>query len=79
VFQACAARDLRPVGWTVDPRDWDVDHVTTAQIVQNVMSHTHAHDIILEHDGGGDRAHTVAALKIFIPELLNKGFNFVAM
>ena len=79
VFQACAARDLRPVGWSVDPRDWDTEHVTTAQIVQNVMSHTHAHDIILEHDGGGDRAHTVAALKIFIPELLNKGFNFVAM
>ena len=79
VFEACAARNLRPVGWSVDPRDWDVEHVSTQMIVDNVMRNTRAHDIILEHDGGGDRSHTVAALKVFIPELLDRGFNFVAM
>ena len=79
VFQACAEKNLKPVGWSVDPRDWDTAHVDTAQIVANVMRNTRAHDIILEHDGGGDRHHTVEALKIFIPELLNRGFNFVAM
>jgi peptidoglycan/xylan/chitin deacetylase (PgdA/CDA1 family) len=79
VFQACAARQLRPVGWSVDPRDWDTEHVTTQQIVQNVMHHTKAHSIILEHDGGGVRTNTVAALKIFIPALLEKGYHFVAM
>ena len=79
VFQACAERNLRPVGWSVDPRDWDTAHVDTQQIVANVLRNTRAHDIILEHDGGGDRRNTVAALKIFIPELLNRGFNFVAM
>jgi len=79
VFEACAARDLRPVGWSVDPRDWDTAHVDTQQIVQNVLHHTHAHSIILEHDGGGVRTNTVAALKIFIPALLERGFHFVAM
>ena len=79
VFQACARRDLRPVGWSVDPRDWDTAHVDTQQIVQNVLRHTHPHSIILEHDGGGVRANTVAALKIFIPALLERGFHFVAM
>jgi peptidoglycan/xylan/chitin deacetylase (PgdA/CDA1 family) len=79
VFQACAAKNLRPVGWSVDPRDWDTAHVTTWMIVDNVMQHTRAHDIILEHDGGGDRSNTVAALKIFIPELLDRGYHFVAM
>ena len=80
VFQACADRDLRPVGWSVDPKDWDTAHVDTAMIVHNVLTHTRAHDIILEHDGGGtDRRNTIAALKIFIPELLDRGFNFVAM
>jgi peptidoglycan-N-acetylglucosamine deacetylase len=79
VYEACAQRSLRPVGWSVDPRDWDVDHVSVSMIVDNVMEHTHAHDIILEHDGPSERAHTVAALKIFIPRLLEKGFNFVAM
>jgi peptidoglycan-N-acetylglucosamine deacetylase len=80
VYQACAARDLRPVGWSVDPRDWDTAHVDTQMIVHNVLTHTRAHDIILEHDGGGSsRANTVAAMRIFIPELLDRGFHFVAM
>ena len=79
VFEACAARNLRPVGWSVDPRDWDTADVDTQEIVANVMAHTHAHDIILEHDGGGNRSNTVAALSLFIPQLLDKGFNFVAM
>jgi len=79
VFEACTARNLKPVGWSVDPRDWDTAEVDTQQIVANVMSNTQAHKIILEHDGGGNRRNTVAALKIFIPELLDKGFNFVAM
>jgi peptidoglycan/xylan/chitin deacetylase (PgdA/CDA1 family) len=79
VFQACAAKDLKPVGWSVDPRDWDTAHVDTWMIVDNVMRNTQSHVIILEHDGGGDRRNTVAALKIFIPELLDRGFNFVAM
>lgn len=79
VFQACADRQLRPVGWSVDPRDWDTAHVDTQMIVHNVLAHTRAHAIILEHDGPSDRRNTVAALKIFIPELLDRGFQFVAM
>ena len=79
VFQACAARDLRPVDWSVDPRDWDTEHVDTQEIVDTVMRTTHPHDIILEHDGGGVRRNTVAALKIFIPKLLDDGYKFVAM
>ena len=79
VFQACAARDLRPVDWSVDPRDWDTEHVDTQEIVDTVMHTTHPHDIILEHDGGGVRRNTVAALKIFIPKLLDDGYKFVAM
>lgn len=79
VFQACAARELTPLGWSVDPQDWDTDHVSTQDIVDNVLQTTNAHDIILEHDGGGDRSNTVAALRIFIPELLDRGFVFAAI
>ena len=79
VFQACADRQLRPVGWSVDPKDWDTAHVDTQMIVHNVLTHTRAHDIILEHDGPTDRRNTVAALRIFIPALLDRGFQFVAM
>ena len=76
VFRACAARGLTPLGWSVDPQDWDTAHVTTRAIVNTVLRTTKAHDIILEHDGGGDRANTVAALRIFLPELLERGFVF---
>jgi peptidoglycan/xylan/chitin deacetylase (PgdA/CDA1 family) len=79
IFRSCAARGLRPVAWSVDPDDWDTAHVDTQDIVNNVLDNTHAHSIILEHDGGGVRRNTVAALKIFIPRLLERGYEFVAM
>jgi peptidoglycan-N-acetylglucosamine deacetylase len=41
------------------------------------MRTTHKGSIILEHDGGGDRSETVAALKIVIPRLLDAGYHFV--
>jgi len=79
VFEACAARGLTPLGWSVDPQDWDTAHVSTMDIVDRVLSNTRTHDIILEHDGGGDRSNTVAALRIFIPELLGRGFVFAVV
>jgi len=79
VFEACAERGLKPVDWSVDPRDWDTAQVDTQEIVRTVLRTTHAHDIILEHDGGGVRRNTVAALRVFIPKLLAEGYKFVAM
>lgn len=79
VFQACAARNLTPLGWSVDPQDWDTGRVTVNDIVRTVLNTTHRHDIVLEHDGGGDRANTVAALRIFLPALLERGFVFAAV
>ena len=79
VFEACAERGLTPLGWSVDPQDWNDGRVTAQDIVRNVLRNTHRHDIILEHDGGGDRSHTVAALRVFLPELLNRGFVFAAV
>jgi len=79
VFEACAARSLNPLGWSVDPQDWDTAHVSVQRIVRTVLRTTRPHDIILEHDGGGDRSNTVTALQIFIPELLERGFVFTAV
>ena len=71
----CRRLKLRPVDWSVDPRDWSRPGVSS--IVNNVMANTHTGSIILEHDGGGDRSQTVAALRIFLPRLLAKGYHFV--
>ena len=75
VLQHCAATGMTPVDWSVDPRDWARPGVSS--IVRTIMSTTRGGSIILEHDGGGNRAETVAALKIVIPRLLDEGYHFV--
>jgi peptidoglycan/xylan/chitin deacetylase (PgdA/CDA1 family) len=70
----CAAQGLTPLDWSVDPRDWARPGVTS--IVANILATTRTGSIILEHDGGGDRSQTVAALKIVLPRLLEEGFRF---
>ncbi len=58
----------------MDPQDWARPGVTA--IVRDILRTTRSGSIILEHDGGGDRSQTVAALKIVLPSLLDKGYRF---
>jgi peptidoglycan/xylan/chitin deacetylase (PgdA/CDA1 family) len=74
VLQYCLQTAMTPLDWSVDPRDWSRPGV--AAIVGNVMRNTRTGSIILEHDGGGDRSETVAALKIVLPRLLAAGYHF---
>ena len=74
VFRCCAADGLTPLAWSVDPRDWA--RPGSRAIVRTVLSTTRTGSIILEHDGGGNRSQTVAALKIWLPALLDAGFRF---
>ncbi len=73
-LEYCASERLTPVDWSVDPADWSRPGVT--KIVSTIMRTTQTGSIILEHDGGGDRSQTVAALKIVIPRLLDEGYRF---
>ena len=74
VLSQCARTGMAPLGWSVDPRDWSRPGVSS--IVANIMRNTRTGSIILEHDGGGNRSQTVAALKIVIPRLLAAGYHF---
>ena len=74
VFEAAANAGLRPLDWSVDPLDWSRPGVSS--IVRNIMTHTHTGSIILDHDGGGDRSQTVAAMKIWLPRLIAEGYTF---
>jgi len=77
VLRQCAKTGMTPVDWSVDPRDWARPGVNS--IVRNIMRNTETGSIILEHDGGGNRSETVAALKIVIPRLLDAGYRFYAL
>jgi peptidoglycan-N-acetylglucosamine deacetylase len=74
VLRECATTGMTPLDWSVDPRDWARPGVSS--IVRNIMRHTRTGSIILEHDGGGNRSQTVAALKIVLPRLLAAGYQF---
>ncbi len=74
VFSCCARAGLTPLAWSVDPRDWSRPGVPA--IVRDIVSDTRTGSIILEHDGGGNRSQTVAALKIWLPRLLDAGYQF---
>ena len=73
-LEYCASENLTPLDWSVDPRDWVRPGVR--EIVTNIIANTRTGSIILEHDGGGNRSETVAALKIVIPRLLDEGYHF---
>ena len=73
-LEYCAREHLTPLDWSVDPRDWARPGVRA--IVANIMANTRTGSIILEHDGGGNRSETVAALKVVIPRLLDEGYHF---
>jgi len=69
------------VGLHVDPNDWT--RPGTDAIVDRVVEQVHsaksdnAMNVILLHDGGGDRSQTVAALPRIIATLQALGYHFV--
>ena len=67
---------LAPLGWDVDPRDWSLPGTAA---IESTMLTARRHDIILCHDGGGDRSQTYAALKRVVPTLLDRGYRFVTL
>jgi peptidoglycan-N-acetylglucosamine deacetylase len=74
VLAACAAAGMRPLDWSVDPRDWSRPGVP--HIVDTILTRTRPGAIILDHDGGGDRQQTVDALTIALPRLIDAGYTF---
>ena len=74
VLELCEELHMVPLDWSVDPRDWSLPGVSA--IVGNIMDNTRTGSIILEHDGGGNRSETVAALSIVLPRLLREGYRF---
>ena len=67
-------KDLALKLWDVDPRDWK--RPGAAEIARRVVSRTDPGDVILMHDGGGNRAQSVRALERILRSLSKKGYGF---
>ncbi|THA31054.1 polysaccharide deacetylase family protein [Streptomyces sp. A1547] len=69
-----AASGMRPLGWSVDPKDWSRPGLPA--IVAALEGKLPRQPTVLFHDGGGDRSETVAALKEYLPWLTARGYTF---
>ena len=69
--------DYEVILWTVDTRDWA--HTPTETIVNTVLENTESGSIILCHDFIGGESPTPAALREFIPKLIENGYEFVTV
>jgi len=71
------------VGQKIDPDDWRMTedkHQRPAQeIADDVMRQAKNGNVVLLHDGGGERAQTIAALPLIIDQLRAKGYQFVSV
>ena len=77
VIAAAERNKLLSVLWEDDTNDWQRPDPGT--IVQRVMSQVSPGTIVLMHDGGGDRANTVAALPTIIKDLKQQGYGFATV
>ncbi len=63
--------------WHQDPRDWSSPGVN--KIANHVIKNARGGDIVLLHDGGGNRNQTVEALKVILSTLKKQGYRFVTV
>lgn len=79
IIQASREAGYRVIIWTwnQDSRDWK--ELRASKIAENILSDTMPGDIILMHDGGGDRSRTVKALEIILPQLKKAGYEMVTV
>lgn len=64
------------IGWDVDTKDWSLPG--SDSIAAAILS-VEPGQVILMHDGGGDRTQTVAALREALPVLIERGYKCVTV
>ena len=63
--------------WHQDTEDWKDPGVD--KIVNKVLDGLKNGDVVLFHDGGGNRQQTVKALEKILPELKKRGYKFITI
>jgi peptidoglycan-N-acetylglucosamine deacetylase len=79
---AASARRIRALGlrlvlWDIDTNDWRRPGV--GAIAGRVLRRVGSGDVVLLHDGGGNRSQTLAALEQVLAGLSARGFRFGAL
>ena len=77
MYPVLAKLNLRWVQWDIDTDDWQ--QPLAATIVTRVIRNVRPGAVVLMHDGGGNRSHTVQALPEIIKQLKAMGYGFVTI
>ncbi|MFE7773770.1 polysaccharide deacetylase family protein [Streptomyces sp. NPDC057445] len=72
-FEIGAELGMEPLAWTIDTLDWR--EPGTGAIVSSVLEGAEPGAVVLSHDAGGDRSQSVAALRRYLPALLDSGYR----
>ncbi|MGH4030179.1 polysaccharide deacetylase family protein [Actinomycetota bacterium Odt1-20B] len=72
-FRIGAELGMEPLAWTVDSLDWTEPGTST--IIRRIKSGAAPGVVVLSHDAGGNRSQTVAALRSYLPDLLDEGYR----
>lgn len=70
-------RELLVVGWSISPHD--SFSLSGEKLARRVIARAHSGDIVLLHDGRGDRQATVEALPLILEGLKAKGLKCVTV
>lgn len=74
VLALAAEQGMQPLGWSIDTRDWE--QPGRLPILALLERQLRPGAVILMHDGGGNRAQTVQALRLLLPWLRESGYGF---
>lgn len=77
-IELVAESGMKVIAWSLNTDDWFYNGKPDGQsiIEGKVKEHHHSGAIVLMHDGGGNRAKTVAATDNLIPYLKEQGYQF---
>lgn len=80
-FDTSVATDLEgivtaEIGWNVDTTDWKKPG---ADVIAQRIQSAGPGNIILMHDGGGDRSQTIKGLRQALPKLKEQGYSFITV
>lgn len=64
------------IGWDVDTEDW---RRPGSDAIAKALLSAEPGQVILMHDGGGDRSQTVEALREALPTMVDRGYKFVTI
>ena len=64
------------IGWDLDTEDWSLPG---SDAIASVLMSAQPGQVILMHDGGGDRWQTVEGLRQAMPYLVEQGYTFVTI